>query len=115
MKIDLEKLLVNCKEHQIQSLIFKIKNDMKNKKNNEAIEKDDLVKYEENIIKEVFKKIVPTFCQDIIASMLHSNLPQQYKKYNDDVLEIYKTCKYDNFDSYFKKLPSKRNVIYTFT
>ena len=115
LKIDLEKLLVNCQEHQIQSLIFKIKNDLKNK----TEEKDDnnLLegKYEEIITKEVFKKIVPTFCQDIIASMLHITLPQQFKQYNDEVLDIYKLNKYDNFESYFKKLNSKRSVIYTFS
>ena len=120
LKIDLDKLLVNCREHEIQSLIFKIKNDLKIKEEPNVEEKEDVTiiegsKYEEKIIREVFKKIVPTFCQDIIASMLHSGLPQQYNKFNEEVLEIYKKCKYDNFDSYFKNLPSKKNVIYTFS
>ena len=121
LKIDLEKLLVNCQEHQIESLIFKIKNDLKNDVTNRQKEgKEDLTllegdKYEEIIIKEVFKKIVPTFCQDIIAAMLHSNLPQEYNKYNEMVLDIYKNTNYDNFDSYFKELTSKKSVIYTFS
>ena len=120
LKIDLDKLLVNCREHQIESLIFKLKNDLIKKNNKEKEEKQDnnsleSGKYEETMIKEVFNKIVPTFCQDIIASILNSNLPKEYNKYNDLVLEIYKQCKYDNFDEYFQKLPSKKNVIYTFS
>ena len=111
LKIDLDKLLINCKEHQIQSLIFKIKNDL----SKEKIANLEGNKYEEYIIKELFNKIVPTFCQDIIASMLNSNLPQDYNKYNEQVLEIYKQNKYDNFDQYFEKLNSKKSVIYTFS
>ena len=120
LKIDLEKLLVNCKEHQIASLIFKIKNDIKIKDKPKVEDKDDFTiieanKYEDVMIKEVFKKIVPTFCQDIIASMLNANLPQEYNKYKDMILEIYKECKNDNFNDYFKKLSSKKSVIYTFS
>ena len=120
LKIDLDKLLVNCEEHQIESLIFKIKNDLKHKKNLIVENKDDINKIEQdnnenNMIIEVFNKIVPTFCQDIIASMLNSNLSQDYNKYQDIVLNIYKHNKYDNFNSYFRKLPSKKSVIYTFS
>ena len=120
LKIDLDKLLINCKEHQIESLIFKIKNDLKHKNRNINEELDDpnLVKdkrYEENIVIEIFKKIVPTFCQDIIASILNSNLPQEYNKYQEIILDIYKQCKYDNFNAYFRKLSSKKSVVYTFS
>ena len=120
LKIDLDKLLINCKEHQIESLIFKIKNDLKHKNRNINEELDDpnLVKdkrYEENIVIEIFKKIVPTFCQDIIASILNSNLPQEYNKYQEIILDIYKQCKYDNFNTYFRKLSSKKSVVYTFS
>ena len=116
LKIDLDKLLINCKEHQIESLIFKIKNDLKhkNRKINEELDDPNLVKdkrYEENIVIEIFKKIVPTFCQDIIASILNSNLPQEYNKYQEIILDIYKQCKYDNFNTYFRKLSSKK-VLY---
>ena len=60
LKIDLEKLLINGKE----GLIFKIKNEFIKSK----VELED--DYKNIIIKEVFKKIVPTFCQDIMASMI---------------------------------------------
>ena len=115
LKIDLDKLLANCQDHQIQSLIFKIKNDLKEGKKEEEWELIKAKDYEDIMIKEVLKKIVPTFCQDIIASLLHCNLPQQYNKFNEIVLDIYKKSKYDNFDTYFENLSSKKNLIYTFS
>ena len=115
LKIDLDKLLANCQDHQIQSLIFKIKNDLKEGKKEEEWELIKAKDYEDIMIKEVLKKIVPTFCQDIIASFLHCNLPQQYNKFNEIVLDIYKKSKYDNFDTYFENLSSKKNLIYTFS
>ena len=115
LKIDLDKLLANCQDHQIQSLIFKIKNELKEGKKEEEWELIKAKDYEDIMIKEVLKKIVPTFCQDIIASLLHCNLPQQYNKFNEIVLDIYKKSKYDNFDTYFENLSSKKNLIYTFS
>ena len=41
-----------------------------------------------NIIREVYKKLVPTFCQDIIASLLSINLDQKYKLMNDATIYI---------------------------
>ena len=112
LKIDLEKLLINCKLHNIEGLIFKIKNDqMKNNNNLENEEQN----YEIFMIKEVFKKIVPTFCQDIMASMMSIKLDQKYKPMNDLIIEIYKESQYNNFESFFKKIESKKNIIYTFS
>ena len=34
---------------------------------------------------------------------------------NDMVLDIYKKCKYNNFESFFKNIKSKKNIIYTFS
>ena len=59
-------------------------------KNEEEIKNMPIQDYEDYIIKEAFKKIVPTFCQDIIASILNSNLPQEYNKYQEIILDIYK-------------------------
>ena len=110
LKIDLEKLLINCKQHNIEGLIFKIKNDQIKNKNNLNNEN-----YEIFIIKEVFKKIVPTFCQDIIASMLSINFDQNYKQMNDLIIDIYKESQYNNFESFFEKIHLKKNIIYTFS
>ena len=108
LKIDLEKLLINGKQHNIEGLIFKIKNDLlKNK------EED----YENVLTKEVFKKLVPTFCQDIMASMIYfkNKLDQNYKEFNEIVKDIYKESNYHNFEAFFKNLKSKKNIVYTFS
>ncbi len=104
-------LLINCKFHNFEGLIFNIKN--KNK-DSELFLKDNS-DYELNMIREIFKKIVPTFCQDIIASLLSITLEQEYKQMNDIVIDIYKKSKYNNFESFFENIESKKNIIYTFS
>ena len=110
LKIDLDNLLINCRLHHIEGLIFKIKNIINNKK--EIFPKEEK-EYEEYIIKEVLKIIVPTFCQDIIASMVISGIKPQ--KYNDMVLDIYKETNHPNFVSFFKNIKKRKNIIYTFS
>ena len=114
LKIDLEKLLINCKQHDIEGLIFKIKNNfVENKKNKNKYKEID---YESFIIKEVFEKITPTFCQDIIASIISSNLNNKYyDDLKDMILNIYKNKKYNNFISFFKNITLRKNIIYTFS
>ena len=108
LKLNLEKLYINCKINNIEGLIFKIK------KNKEFI---DGPGYEMNLIEEVFKKIVPTFCQDIIASLVSSNLDKdrKYQQMNDKIIEIYKTSRFYNFKSFINKVETKKNIIYTFS
>ena len=132
LKIDLERLLINCKRHNIEGLIFKIKNDLLNKIKNEKeerkenegkeenIEENWILKegpeYEDKMTNEIFKRIVPTFCQDIMASILI--LEKKLKKYykmKDCIEDIYKKTNYNNFESFFKNLQNRRNVIYTFS
>ena len=110
LKIDLNNLLINCQLHNIQGLIFKIKNTYKDRY--EWLKKEG-IEYEENLIKEVFKIIVPTFCQDIIASMINSGIKQN--NYNDIVLDIYNKSTYLNFVSFFNNIRKRRNIIYTFS
>ena len=107
LKFDLGKLLINCEPHNIEGLIFKIKNE---KKINQKVPE-----YEKSLIKEVFKKIVPTFCQDIIASIISSNIEQKYHQINEIVKEIYKKSRFYNFESFFEKTQSKKKIIYTFS
>jgi len=111
LNIELEKMLINCKLHNIEGLIFKVKNDNINNEYFQGEHPD----YEINLIKEVFKKIVPTFCQDIIASIISSNLNRKYNKFNEIVLNIYKNYHFNNFQSFFEKIKEKRNIIYTFS
>ena len=107
LKLDLQKLLLNCRKHDIEGLIFKIK---KEKKLNE-----NSPEYKINLIKEIFKKIVPIFCQDIIASIISSNMDEQYHYINEIVKNIYKNSRFNNFESFFKNIQSKKNIIYTFS
>ena len=110
LRLDLEKLLINCKQHDIEGLIFKIKTD------NPSILKSKGTKdYENYIINEIFKKIVPTFCQDIIASIKYSNMNIKYSQYNELIYNIYKKTQYSNFTSFFKNIQQRKNIIYTFS
>ena len=111
LKIDLEKLFVNCKLNNIEGLIFKLKN---NPKNNELLQKGNQ-DYEINLIKNVFKYIVPTFCQDIIASIISSNLNPKYNKYNELVMDIYKKTLFNNLQSFIENVEKRKNIIYTFS
>ena len=100
LKIELNKLLINCKQHNIEGLIFKIKNDIMSKLNNNKEEKEkhwiikEDIEYEENMLHEILNKIVPTFCQDIIASIvfLEKSL-NKYNKIKNEILTIYKKNK----------------------
>ena len=102
LKLDLEKLMINCERHSIEGLIYKIKTE-------ESTEK------ESKIVKVIFEKIVPTFCQDIIASIISSKMNKKYQDYNDMVLKIYQKNKCVNFESFFTKVKKRRNIIYTFS
>jgi len=122
LKIDLEKLLINCKQHHIEGLIFKIKNDLLSLiNNNNKDQKENWIKkegqdYENNMIEEILKKIVPIFCQDIMAAIvfLEKNL-KKYDKISKNILNIYNKNNYNNFETFFKKIESRKNIIYTFS
>jgi hypothetical protein len=102
LKLDLENLMINCQRHSIEGLIYKIKTD-------ESTER------ESKIVKKIFEKIVPTFCQDIIASIISSKMDEKYKDYNEMVLDIYQDKKCVNFETFFKRIELRRNIIYTFS
>ena len=110
LKIDLDNLLFNSRLHNIEGLIFKIKNN--NKEINKILKKEE---YEKYLVKEVFKYIVPTFCQDIIASMLNSGIKLNNYNYNEIVLDIYNNSCHSNFISFFEKIEKRKNIIYTFS
>ena len=110
LKLDLEKLFINCKKHDIEGIIFKIKNDNPN-----ILTEKGTNEYETFITVEVFKKIVPTFCQDIIVAIKSSNLNKKYNQYNEMIFDIYKRCSYNNFYKFFQQISSPKNIIYTFS
>ena len=109
LKLDLGKLLINCEQHDIEGLIFKIKNENQIPKGIEG------VKYEQIIIGKIFNKIAPTFCQDIIASILSSNYDSKYHLMNEIIIKTYKNCSFINFELFFEKLDKNKVIIYTFS
>jgi len=109
LKLDLGKLLINCEQNNIEGLIFKIKKDNKILKGIEG------AKYEQIIIGEIFNKIAPTFCQDIIATILSSNYDSKYHLINEIIIKAYKKYSFINFELFFEKIESKKIIIYTFS
>ena len=109
-KMDLKSLLINCGINNIEGLIFIIKNKLK-------IEQNDEKEYEKIIIKEIFKKIAPTFCQDIIVSLIYikDELMKNYDEIIEVLIETYKEYRYNNFESFFRNINFKKNIIYTFS
>ena len=120
LKIDLKHSLINCQRDDLEGLIFKIKNDMKirdNSNKNSWVFKEGQ-EYENNILKLIFDKIVPLFCQDIMTSLILSSMKNKepkFEKMKELIFEIYNNTHYDNFESYFNKINAKRSVIYTFS
>ena len=102
---NLPDLMINCNSDEIEGLIYKISNQFKDKKDdNDFIEN------------EIFKTLVPTFCQDIIASIKYSGFAtgenaERAKK----ILEIYKQREINNFTQFLEKMKKDKNVIYTFS
>ena len=115
-----EHLLINCERDDIEGLIFKIKNDMiisNNTNKNHWIFKDNQ-EYETNIIKFIFKKIAPLFCQYILISLISYPIQSKSEKYEimkNIIIDLYKQSNYTNFLNYFKNVDSKRYIIYTFS
>ena len=107
LKINLKKLLINCEEHNLDGLIFKIKNDYSLSLNNP--------KYEDIIIKKLLNYIVPTFCQDIIAYLKITDFNFEFHNMNDIVIDIYQKKRFYNFLDFLEKLPKNKNIIYTFS
>ena len=102
---NLPDLMINCNIDEIEGLIYKICNKYQDKRDdNDFLEN------------EIFKIIVPTFCQDIIASVKYSdfsigNNAERAKK----ILDIYKLKDINNFSQLLEKMKKDKNVIYTFS
>ena len=104
---NLPNLLINCNRDEIEGLIYKICNN--NNKNEKEIDNE----YIEN---EIFKIIVPTFCQDIIASVKYSGFAfGENIKIANKILEIYKKKEIPNFRQFLEKSKKEKNIIYTFS
>ena len=89
LSYNLPELMINCSNDEIQGLIYKIyinTNNMKNKENNKFIEN------------EIYKIIVPTFCEDIIASIQFSGFASSENILTaEKIINIYKEKKNRKF------------------
>ena len=106
----LNDLLINCKDDEIQGLIYNLYNIFKESNKNNDKEEQKEEKIDENKIKEdVVNKIYKILPQDIIAILPKNNIIK--KKYLESE-------KYNNFKDYINKGDYKKfkiSIIYTFT
>ena len=102
---NLPELLINCTNDEIEGLIYKICN-----------ENPDKAKDEQFIEDEILKRIVPTFCQDIIASVKYSGFNKgKNAPFAKKIIQFYKEKEINNFTQFLKKIKKDKNVIYTFS
>ena len=102
---NLPELLINCTNDEIEGLIYKICN-----------ENPDKIKDEGFIEDEILKRIVPTFCQDIIASVKYSGFNiGKNASFAKKIIKFYKEKEINNFEQFLKKIKKDKNVIYTFS
>ena len=102
---NLGELLLNCKNNEIEALIYKI-----------CYENFHRAKDEEFIEDEILKKIVPNFCQDIIASVKLSGFGKgKNAAFAEKIIKFYKEKKINNFNEFLEKAKKNKNIIYTFS
>ena len=97
-KIILSKQLLNCNKDEIDGIIY-------NSGKNSLIEMKE----------EVFKKIAPTFSQDLIIFASNSVFATRYPKDFQMILSIYNSTEHRNLYNFLKNMKNTRNVIYTFS
>ena len=96
IKLNLSKQLLNCNEDEINGIIYK--------SNSNNLEEIKL---------EIFKKIVPTFSQNlIILQIIHFLL---YKNTHNKILDIYNSTEHRNLKLFLKNIKNFKYIIYTFS
>ena len=102
---NLPDLLINCSKNEIEGLIYKI-----------CRENEDKINDKDFIENEILKIIVPTFCQDIIASVKYSGFNVgKNENFANKIIDIYKKREINNFEQFLQKIKKNKNVVYTFS
>ena len=102
---NLPDLMINCNRDEIEGLIYKICNKFQDKKDDNNF-----------IENEIYKIVVPTFCQDIIASVKYSGFALGNNSERAKIIfDIYKKREINNFSQFLEKMEKDKNVIYTFS
>ena len=101
-KIDIRSHLINFDEEEIKAIVY----DNKHKKF-------------DDIKKEVFNKIVPTFTQDIMVNIFYSSFSNKYNKEFKEIVKIYENKPNNLSDLIYEikngKNKNKRNIVFTFS
>ena len=102
--MDLKKYLINFIFDEVETLVYKIYMEEKN------------INVESDIIYEIFKKIVPTFTEEIIASIYASGFREKNNEITDKILDIYHKYLPSNLvDFLYNKKSQNKNIIYTYS
>ena len=101
-KIDIRSHLINFDEEEIKAIVY----DNKHKKF-------------DDIKKEVFNKIVPTFTQDIMVNIFYSSFSNKYNTEFKEIVKIYENKPNNLSDLIYEikkgKNKNKRNIVFTFS
>ena len=134
IKIDLKNQQIHCDLEEIQGLIYEDFGKKKKEENiiKEIISDDENQDNEININEEeefeinedtekykekIFRKIIPTFSQDLIFSLKFFNSSKKYKKDIDNIIKIYLENEeaHKNLKSYLENIDFNKHIIYTFS
>jgi len=91
--------------------------DNRKEKNSLILTFDDDLIDNSTIKKEIYKKIVPTFPQDLIFYSKNSNYGIKHEKEFQSILDIYfqEEHQHKNLESYLKSIKTNKHIIYTFS
>ena len=103
-KMDLNKHLVNFNLEELEALVYKFSKQKQYFKKNL------------DIIYEILKIIVPTFTQEIIASIFVSGFKEEKKDITDKIFDIYTEYHPCNLSDFVNnKMVHQKNVVYTYS
>ena len=103
-KIDLNKHLVNFNLEELEALVYKFSKQKQYFKKNL------------DIVFEILKIIVPTFTQEIIASIFVSGFKEEKKDLSDKIFDIYTEYHPCNLSDFVNnKMVHQKNVVYTYS
>ena len=103
-KINLRQHLININLEELEALVYKFYKEKK------------YVNKNIDIIYEILKKIVPTFPEEIIASIFVSGFKEQQKNIAEQILDIYDEYHPSNLcDFLYNKMTQQKNIIYTYS
>jgi len=133
-KIDISFELINCDLEEIRGITYQLlisdkeintnenENEDENENegntmNSELIAKSLNPESPELITEKIYKKVVPTFSQDLLFYFKNSEYGQQHKKKYQRILNIYLECanQHQNIKSYLENITTNKHIIYTFS